>query len=62
MRYDDPAMGPRILPVYNNPMAGKVELDATSKFCVDISKNKVSVTRNGSQVDIGSQMVYMVLD
>ncbi|XP_064636547.1 leucine--tRNA ligase, cytoplasmic-like isoform X2 [Lineus longissimus] len=60
LHYEDPITGPRKVPVFNQPEAYKVVVSATSTFHINVEKNLVCVQSNGSKVDVGYQMAYIV--
>jgi len=59
-RYEDPHLGPRKLPAFNKPTEGAVRIEDNAVFCVDVEKNKVELTVNGTRNLIGSQVIYIV--
>ena len=59
-RYIDPSMGPRTLPVFNEPECHKTLVDPSATFNVDLKNHTVNVQENGKTFDIGSQMAYIV--
>ncbi|XP_041463442.1 leucine--tRNA ligase, cytoplasmic-like isoform X1 [Lytechinus variegatus] len=61
LRYNDPALGPRALPRYDRPEEGKTPIPATAKFSIQDKTQTVTVSQNGSKVDIGNMIVYMVM-
>ncbi|XP_064205975.1 leucine--tRNA ligase, cytoplasmic [Anguilla rostrata] len=60
MRYDDPLLGPRRLPVLGREEQGKSPISERSTFHVDLAGRKVHVTDNGLSVDVGDTLVYLV--
>lgn len=60
LRYDDPVMGPRHIPVLDQPEKGKTVLGCTDLFVVDPTKSQVSLQENGTTRDVGTQFVYFV--
>ncbi|CAH1778262.1 unnamed protein product [Owenia fusiformis] len=58
--YDDPIMGPRKIPVIDEPLSGKTVLPPNAKFGIDLSAKSVTVQHNGKPLTIGRQMVYVV--
>lgn len=59
-RFEDPVMGPRVLPQFGNPLNGKVQVEE-GKFEVDVEKKLIHlVPTKGSRVVIGSQLTYIV--
>ena len=59
-RYEDPIIGPRKIPTCDNLERGKVELKETQTFAVNIENQTVTINENGSHIEIGSRIVYMV--
>jgi len=59
-RYEDPHLGPRKMPAFNKPTQGAVRIEDNAVFCVDVEKNKVELTVNGTRNPIGSQVIYIV--
>ncbi|CAJ0950199.1 unnamed protein product [Ranitomeya imitator] len=60
MRYDDPVLGPRRVPVLGKEDSGKVVISQQAAFHIDLSEKKVHIAENGLKVDIGDTLVYMV--
>ena len=60
LRYDDPVMGPRQIPVLDKPEQGKTALSRTDIFVVDLTKSQVALQQNGTTIDVGTQLVYLV--
>lgn len=60
-RYEDPVMGPRTLPQFDNYEAGKVLLEE-GQFIVDVEKKQLSlvVAAAGRTINIGTNMCYVV--
>ena len=61
LRYDDPTMGPRRIPNLHDPENGKTVLKGGQTFKVDLKKQTVILQDNGSTIELGSQMIYMVV-
>jgi len=62
LRYADVDMGPRTIPLLNDPEDSKVRITLTDTFRVDHEKRTVSIQDiHGEQVDLGPQLVYMVV-
>ena len=62
LRYEDPEAGWRKMPDIDKIMDGKLVVEAGQTFHVDPAAGKVSLSVNGSTVDIGLRMLYMVKD
>lgn len=60
MRFDDPVLGPRRIPVLGKEQTGKTPISEHAVFYVDLLSKKVHLTENGLQADIGDTMVYLV--
>ena len=54
-RFQDPVLGPRVIPNLEKPLEGKVELPSETKFHIDLDTQKVFVNDN---VDVGQVIVY----
>ncbi|XP_066998764.2 leucine--tRNA ligase, cytoplasmic [Anabrus simplex] len=59
-RYEDPVLGPRQMPVYNQPTAGKQPIKLEDVFHVDVENSNVEVVANGTKYPLGSSVVYIV--
>ncbi|KAL9836093.1 leucine--tRNA ligase, cytoplasmic [Geothlypis trichas] len=60
MRFDDPVLGPRSVPVLGKEEAGKSPILEQAIFHIDLAQRHVCVTENGLTRDIGDTMVYLV--
>ena len=60
LRFEDPGLGPRKIPTCEDLERGKVKISDSVAFVVDVAQNTVKVKENGSFIDVGSKMVYMV--
>ncbi|XP_077360858.1 leucine--tRNA ligase, cytoplasmic [Festucalex cinctus] len=61
MRYEDPLLGPRRVPVLGQEALGKVLLSPQSVFSINLDDKKVSVADGGlADVDIGDTLAYLV--
>lgn len=58
--FQDPELGPRKLPKYDDPKAGKVIVETDSRFTIDVEKQDVTFTSNGTKVKVGNTMAYIV--
>ncbi|XP_063059254.1 leucine--tRNA ligase, cytoplasmic [Engraulis encrasicolus] len=61
MRYEDPVLGPRRVPVLGREEQGKLPVSDKSTFHISLDDKKVHMTDNGLRVDIGDTLVYLVL-
>ncbi|KAJ9600790.1 hypothetical protein L9F63_001070, partial [Diploptera punctata] len=59
-RYEDPELGPRKMPTFNNPTAGAVHIEEDAVFKADIENKKVELSVNGTKYPLGSQIIYIV--
>jgi len=60
LRYNDPVLGPRKLPNFQNFTDGKSVIESSETFSVDTDKQVVMLQRGmDSNVAIGSQLVYV---
>ncbi|XP_072941496.1 leucine--tRNA ligase, cytoplasmic isoform X2 [Epargyreus clarus] len=57
-RYKDPVMGPRKIPVPGDYETKCVLLDNAAVLKVDFEANKVSLVENGTDIDVGLQIIY----
>lgn len=59
-RFEDPVMGPRLIPQYESHLKGKVVLEE-GRFEVDVDKATIHlIPVSGSKAVVGSQMCYIV--
>lgn len=60
MRFDDPVLGPRRVPVLGKEEAEKSPILEQAIFHIDLHEKRVRVTENGLTKDIGDTLVYLV--
>ncbi|XP_062262028.1 leucine--tRNA ligase, cytoplasmic [Platichthys flesus] len=60
MRYEDPMMGPRQVPVLGQEEKGKLPISSKSVFSVNLEEKRVTLSDNGLTVDVGDSLVYLV--
>ncbi|XP_075065776.1 leucine--tRNA ligase, cytoplasmic [Mixophyes fleayi] len=60
MRYDDPVLGPRRVPVLGKEESGKTVITQQAAFHIDLNEKKVHIADNGLKTDIGDTLVYIV--
>ncbi|KAM6970712.1 leucine--tRNA ligase, cytoplasmic [Aplochiton taeniatus] len=60
MRYEDPVLGPRRVPVLGCEEQGKVLVSDKSVFSVDLEGRWVSLADNGLNVDVGDTLIYLL--
>ncbi|CAH1173802.1 unnamed protein product [Phaedon cochleariae] len=59
-RFEDPLLGPRKIPVFNEPTKNKVVIPPDSIFRVDVEQAKVKLSTGNQLVDIGREVTYLV--
>nr|KAF6447299.1 hypothetical protein HJG63_007513 [Rousettus aegyptiacus] len=60
MRFDDPLLGPRQVPVLGKEHSEKTPISEHAVFHVDLTSKKIYLAENGLQADIGDTLVYLV--
>lgn len=60
MRYEDPVLGPRRVPILGQEEQGKLPISSKSVFNINLDEKKVTLADNGLTVDIGDTLVYLV--
>lgn len=60
MRFDDPLLGPRQVPVLGKEHSEKTPISEHAVFHVDLKSKKIYLAENGLQADIGDTLVYLV--
>uniref|UniRef100_A0A671UVX0 Leucine--tRNA ligase, cytoplasmic n=1 Tax=Sparus aurata TaxID=8175 RepID=A0A671UVX0_SPAAU len=60
MRYEDPVLGPRRVPVLGLEERGKLPISNKSVFSISLEEKRVTLADNGLTVDIGDTLVYLV--
>ncbi|EQB78143.1 hypothetical protein CB1_000597004 [Camelus ferus] len=60
MRFDDPLLGPRRVPVLGKEHTEKTPISEHAVFHVDLMSKKIHLSENGLRADIGDTMVYLV--
>ncbi|XP_017485590.1 PREDICTED: leucine--tRNA ligase, cytoplasmic-like [Rhagoletis zephyria] len=58
-RYDDPALGPRQIPLFQDYKTGKTPL-TEGEFSLDVEKKQVSLKVDDKVVEVGRQFIYVV--
>ena len=61
MRYEDPVLGPRRVPILGREEEGKLPVSDKSVFSINLEDKRVTVADNGLTVDIGDSLVYLLL-
>uniref|UniRef100_T1HF84 Leucine--tRNA ligase ubiquitin-like domain-containing protein n=3 Tax=Rhodnius TaxID=13248 RepID=T1HF84_RHOPR len=59
-RWEDPLLGSRVVPNLNTVTAGKVKLENSSLFRVNIDNKVIQVEENGKIYNIGDSISYIV--
>ncbi|XP_017276725.1 leucine--tRNA ligase, cytoplasmic [Kryptolebias marmoratus] len=60
MRYEDPELGPRRVPVLGQEEQGKLPISSKSVFNVNLQEKKVTLADNGLTVNIGDTLAYLI--
>ncbi|KAG3266046.1 leucine--tRNA ligase, cytoplasmic [Ictidomys tridecemlineatus] len=60
MRFDDPLLGPRRVPILGKEHTEKTPISEHAVFHVDLMSKKIHLTENGLQADIGDTIIYLV--
>ncbi|XP_073727262.1 leucine--tRNA ligase, cytoplasmic [Misgurnus anguillicaudatus] len=60
MRFEDPLLGPRRIPVLGKEEEGKLAISKNSVFNISLEEHKVHITDNGLKIDIGDTLAYLV--
>ncbi|XP_027697624.1 leucine--tRNA ligase, cytoplasmic [Vombatus ursinus] len=60
MRFDDPVLGPRRVPVLGREHVEKTPISDHAVFHVDLMSKKIHLTENGLRADIGDSIIYLV--
>nr|XP_012629620.1 leucine--tRNA ligase, cytoplasmic [Microcebus murinus] len=60
MRFDDPLLGPRRVPVLGKEHTEKTPISEHAVFDVDLMSKKIHLTENGLRADIGDTIIYLV--
>lgn len=60
MRFDDPVLGPRRVPVLGKEEAEKTPILEQAIFHIDLGEHCVRLSENGLMKDIGDTIVYLV--
>lgn len=60
-RFEDPVMGPRKIPIFNDYKTGKVQLE-DGTFSIDMKKQEVNITTSdGKTTQVGTSFIYIVV-
>ncbi|XP_067851998.1 leucine--tRNA ligase, cytoplasmic [Heptranchias perlo] len=60
MRYEDPVLGPRQVPILGKESMGKVTISEKASFHIDLTEKKIHLTDNGLKLDVGDTLIYLV--
>uniref|UniRef100_V9KA46 Leucine--tRNA ligase, cytoplasmic n=1 Tax=Callorhinchus milii TaxID=7868 RepID=V9KA46_CALMI len=60
MRYEDPALGPRQVPVLGKEDVGKVAISEQATFHVDLTAKKIYLVDASMKLDLGDTLIYLV--
>jgi len=58
-RYEDPVLGPRKIPNFEDYKAGKTVL-SEGNFVLDVASKKVSLEQAGKLTEVGRNLIYVV--
>lgn len=58
-RYDDPALGPRKIPQFQDYKSGKTLL-GDGNFVLDVAAKKISLEQGGKVTEVGRNLIYVV--
>lgn len=58
-RFEDVVLGPRKLPIHNEPLKGKVLLE-DGVFSIDVEKNEVFLQTESTKLNVGTSFIYVV--
>lgn len=62
MRFEDPLMGPRRVPVLGQEERGKLPISSTSVFSVDLQQRRVTLADGGAPpLEVGDTLAYLLL-
>uniref|UniRef100_A0A3B3BHU8 Leucine--tRNA ligase, cytoplasmic n=1 Tax=Oryzias melastigma TaxID=30732 RepID=A0A3B3BHU8_ORYME len=60
MRYEDPVLGPRRVPVLGQEEKDKLPISEKSVFHINLEEKSVTLADNGLTADIGDTLVYLI--
>ncbi|CAG5872080.1 unnamed protein product [Menidia menidia] len=60
MRYEDPVLGPRRVPILGQEEKGKQPISSKSVFNINLEEKRITLSDNGLSVDIGDTLVYLI--
>ncbi|KAK9875815.1 hypothetical protein WA026_009601 [Henosepilachna vigintioctopunctata] len=59
-RYEDPLLGPRKIPGFNEPTKDKVVIQKGSTFKVNTELKTIHVSSGGKDIEVGTKLIYLV--
>ncbi|XP_067900003.1 leucine--tRNA ligase, cytoplasmic isoform X2 [Heterodontus francisci] len=60
MRYEDPVLGPRRVPILGKESVGKVAISEKASFHIDLTAKKIHLIDNSLKLDVGDTLIYLV--
>lgn len=61
-RYEDPVLGPRLIPKFASPKEGKSRINNSAIFRCDFESDSLFIEDTGKQIPIGRAIIYIVND
>lgn len=62
MRFEDPLMGPRRVPLLGHEERGKLPISSTSVFSVDLQQRRVMLADgDGAPREVGDTLAYLLV-
>lgn len=58
-RFEDAVLGPRKLPIYSEPLKGKVQME-DGVFSIDVDKSEVTLQTESTKINVGTSFIYVV--
>ncbi|XP_039295414.1 leucine--tRNA ligase, cytoplasmic [Nilaparvata lugens] len=59
-RWEDPILGPRKFPAFNDPTSGRVRLESNTQLIVNVDAKSIAIQNNGKQISLGESITYLV--
>ncbi|KRT82169.1 tRNA synthetase, partial [Oryctes borbonicus] len=60
-RYEDPLLGDRKIPIFDQPYKDKVQVEKDSMFKVDLETLKISIENKGKAINLGKSITYVLV-
>lgn len=60
MRFEDPLLGPRRVPVLGKEEQGKLAISDSCVFHINLEEKKVCLRDSGLTADVGDTLVYLI--